>query len=86
MIKLNLGCGDKIIDGYINVDVVQERAGKQPDVICDIRNLDIFPDNFCDEVMAIHVVEHFWRWEIQAIIKEWVRIIKPGGKNDPGMS
>jgi len=80
MIKLNLGCGDKIIQGYINVDVVQERAGKQPDVICDIRNLNIFPDDFCDEVMAIHVVEHFWRWEVQAIIKEWVRVIKPGGK------
>jgi SAM-dependent methyltransferase len=30
--------------------------------------------------MAIHVVEHFWRWEVVSILKEWVRILKPGGK------
>ena len=63
-IKLNLGCGDKLIPGYVNVDVVQERAGKQPDVNCDIRNLKVFGDNYADEVLAVHVVEHFWRWEI----------------------
>ncbi len=79
-IKLNLGCGDKILDGYINVDVANERAGKQPDVICDIRNLDNFSDNYADEILAVHVIEHFWRWEVIQILKEWVRILKPGGK------
>jgi SAM-dependent methyltransferase len=80
MIKLNLGCGDKIIEGYVNVDLVQERAGRQPDVICDVRNLDVFSDNYCDEILAVHVVEHFWRWEVEAVIKEWFRVLKPGGK------
>ena len=28
--KLNLGCGDKILPGYVNVDVVQSRAGSSP--------------------------------------------------------
>jgi ubiquinone/menaquinone biosynthesis C-methylase UbiE len=79
-IKLNLGCGDKILDGYINVDVANERAGKQPDVICDIRNLDNFSDNYADEILAVHVIEHFWRWEVIQILKEWVRVLKPGGK------
>ncbi len=79
-IRLNLGCGDKILNGYTNVDVVQERSGRQPDVICDIRKLSVFEDNYCDEILAVHVVEHFWRWEVEDVIKEWCRVLKPGGK------
>ena len=79
-IKLNLGCGDKILDGYVNVDVANERSGKQPDIICDVRNLNSFTDNYADEILAVHVVEHFWRWEVVQILKEWVRVLKPGGK------
>jgi ubiquinone/menaquinone biosynthesis C-methylase UbiE len=79
-VKLNLGCGDKILDGYINVDVANERSGKQPNIICDVRNLNSFIDNYADEILAVHVVEHFWRWEVVQILKEWVRVLKPGGK------
>lgn len=79
-IRLNLGCGDKILPGYVNVDVVEARAGKSPDVICDLRDLSVFPDNHADEVMAVHVVEHFWRWEVEDILREWVRVLKPGGR------
>ena len=80
LVRLNLGCGDKILADYINVDVVEARAGKSPDVICDLHALTCFQDNHADEVMAIHVVEHFWRWEIEEILKEWLRVLKPGGK------
>jgi SAM-dependent methyltransferase len=78
--KLNLGCGDKILEGYVNVDVVESRAGKTPDVLCDLHQLTPFEDGVADEVMAIHVVEHFWRWEVVDILKEWSRVLKPGGK------
>lgn len=80
MVRLNLGCGDKILDGYINVDVANERAGKQPDVVCDVRKLTSFDDGYADEILAVHVVEHFWRWEVVGILQEWVRVLKPGGK------
>ena len=79
-IRLNLGCGDKILPGFVNVDVVEARAGKSPDVICDLRDLSVFPDDHADEVMAVHVVEHFWRWEVEDILREWVRVLKPGGR------
>lgn len=80
LIKLNLGCGDKILADYINVDVAQERSGKQPDVICDVRNLNKFSNDYADEILAVHVIEHFWRWEVVSILKEWVRVLKPNGK------
>ena len=35
-LRLNLGCGDKILPGYVNVDVVECRAGMKSDVICDL--------------------------------------------------
>lgn len=79
-VRLNLGCGDKILTGYINVDVVQSRAGYKPDVICDLHDLKPFDNACADEVMAIHVIEHFWRWEVETVLREWVRVLKPGGR------
>ena len=79
-LRLNLGCGDKILPGYVNVDVVQSRAGMRPDVICDLHDLAPFPDAAADEILSVHVVEHFWRWEIRDVLREWVRVLKPGGR------
>ena len=78
--RLNLGCGDKILPGYVNVDVVSSRAGKNPDVICDLHDLYPFPDDFADEILSVHVVEHFWRWEVRDVLREWIRVLKPGGR------
>jgi SAM-dependent methyltransferase len=78
--KLNLGCGDKILPGYINVDVVESRRGFKPDVICDLHRLTPFEDASIDEVLSVHVVEHFWRWEVLDVLREWVRVLKPGGR------
>lgn len=80
MIRLNLGCGDKILPGYVNVDVAPSRLGRAPDVLCDLRHLHVFQDNYADEILSVHVVEHFYRWEIVEILREWVRVLKPGSK------
>lgn len=77
--KLNLGCGDKILPGYLNVDVAASRSGKRPDVLCDLHDLVPFEDGVADEILAVHVVEHFWRWEVVAVLREWVRVLRPGG-------
>ena len=78
--KLNLGCGDKILPGYVNVDVAESRAGKRPDVLCDLHQLEPFEDGVADEILSVHVVEHFWRWEVVSVLKEWLRVLKPGGR------
>jgi SAM-dependent methyltransferase len=77
--KLNLGCGDKILPGYVNVDVAESREGTRPDVLCDLHRLTPFEDNSADEILSVHVVEHFWRWEVVEVLREWVRVLKPGG-------
>lgn len=79
-LRLNLGCGDKILAGYVNVDVVEARAGMKPDVICDLHDLVPFADASADEILSVHVVEHFWRWEVRDVLREWMRVLKPGGR------
>lgn len=80
-LKLNLGCGNKILEGYVNVDIVDERNSKQPDVSCDVRDLgEHFEDDVANEVLAVHVLEHFLPWEVNSVLLEWKRVLKPGGR------
>jgi predicted SAM-dependent methyltransferase len=78
-VRLNLGCGKKLWPGFTNCDFPGNWSGEKPDVECDIRKLP-FPDNYADEIHAIHVIEHFYRNEVGGILQEWLRVLKPGGK------
>ena len=77
-IKLNLGAGNRHLEGFINVDLADNWCLKPPEVVCDVRKLT-FPDNYADEVHAYHVFEHFYRFESDDVLDEWVRVLKPGG-------
>lgn len=76
---LHLGCGKYIWPDFINIDAPGNWSEIKPDVEADIRALP-YPDNHADEIHAIHVIEHFFRWEVEDVLKEWVRVLKPGGK------
>lgn len=39
-----------------------------------------FPDGHADRAAAIHVFEHFYLWQTPALLAEWKRVLKPGGK------
>ena len=80
LVKLKLGCGDKILGVYANVDVAESRAGRRPDILCNFRALTPFEDNSADEILSVHVVKHFGRWEVVGVLKEWARVLKPGGR------
>ncbi len=77
---LNLGCGDKIIPGYINIDAAVSRAGLKPDIVADIRDLKNIKTGIADEILAVHVIEHFFYWEVVSLLSGWRRILKSGGK------
>lgn len=77
-IKLNLGCGNRHLAGFINVDLADNWCKKKPEIVCDVRKLEI-PNEFADEVHAYHVFEHFYRYEADDILDEWIRVLKPGG-------
>lgn len=72
--KLHLGCGKRLWPGFVNVDLFGE-----PDVRSDLKALP-FGDESADEIHAIHVWEHFHIHECEAVMREWMRVLKPGGK------
>ena len=84
-VRVNIGCGSRILDGWVNVDLIardstkEEMKGKEPDVLSDVREMP-FHNEYADEAMAIHVLEHFHIWEAEDLLKEWIRILKPGGQ------
>jgi predicted SAM-dependent methyltransferase len=71
--KLHLGCGKRKLEGWINCDLYNS------DMDMDIRILP-FEDNSADEIMAIHVCEHFYKHDLLGVLNEWRRVLKTGGK------
>lgn len=78
-IRLDLGCGNKRTEGWIAVDQAGNYSGVQPDIPCDLKSIPL-PDDYADEARAIHVIEHFYRWEVLEVLGEWVRVLKPGAQ------
>jgi FkbM family methyltransferase len=74
-IKLNLGSGGIAYPGYLSVDMHDYRAH----IMMDITKLD-FDDNSVTEILASHVFEHLNPYHSIAILQEWLRVLKPGGK------
>ncbi len=74
--KLNLGCGDKPLPSYINVDIV---AAYKPDVVGNVARLSFAHDEEYDLVRASHVLEHFGHEESRRVLMEWRRVLRPGG-------
>lgn len=77
MINLNLGCGDTIIDGFVNVDI---RANKLHNVVSDdIESLSTFENDSVDLIYASHVLEHFGREKVLKVLNCWYNKLKDGG-------
>lgn len=78
-VRLNLGCGARLMDGFINVDLAGNWSNRIPDVVADVTTTLPFDDSYADEVHSYHVLEHIYRWLVPDVLKEWTRVLKPGG-------
>lgn len=77
--KIHLACGKHILDGYTNCDMVRHpKAPRDPDILCDVSSVPL-PDGCADEVLSVHILEHFYAWEVPAVLTEWARLLKPNG-------
>ena len=75
-LRVNLGCGEKTLPGYLNVDA---RELPEVDVVADVRRLP-FDEGTLAEVASSHLVEHFREHELATgVLPYWRSLLRPGG-------
>jgi len=73
--KLNIGCGEKLLDDAVNIDIREIDGAYQ----MDARELE-FADETFSEVVAHDVIEHFTVDDALIVLSEIHRVLKPGSE------
>lgn len=76
-LKLNLGSRNRAIDGFTGMDI-DPHAGV--DIVGDVFDLSRFADGSVSEIYASHILEHAPHPKTLDVLKEWARVLEPGGK------
>ncbi len=75
--KLHIG-GTQVKPGW---EILNANDAPYVDHRCDARDLACFPDNTFEAIYASHILEHFdYQNDVEAVLKEWFRVLAPGGK------
>lgn len=81
--KLHLGCGQRYLDGYVNVDFPVSEHTVQRESVADLHR-DIlglrYSAGSVEEVRLHHVFEHFSRPVACALLAGWFSWLKRGGQ------
>lgn len=74
MTKLNLGSGDVLLKGFINIDL-----HPKADVRQDLRQPLPYAENTIDYIYSEHFIEHLTYDEARRLMNECYRVLKPCG-------
>lgn len=82
--KLNIGCWQNRIEGWLNADIYRKCYCPSclvtgAEVVADIRSLP-FADGSCEAVMMGHVLEHILYEEVTPALREVDRVLQPDGR------
>jgi predicted SAM-dependent methyltransferase len=73
--KLHLGCGSRIVEGWLNADKFSSRA----DIYLDAYRRFPFPDGSFQLVYAEHLIEHIRIDRVERFLREVYRVLEPDG-------
>ncbi len=76
-LKLHVGCGDKYLPGFVNIDVAPD---SKADLLLDVDEFHMFSDGRADVIALYHVFEHLHYDQARHALREWFRVLKPGGE------
>jgi predicted SAM-dependent methyltransferase len=74
--KLHLGCGERYIEGYVHIDAIKF---PHVDHVYAVDSLPFIQDNTVDVIYNCHILEHFHRCDVERVLREWKRVLKPNG-------
>lgn len=74
--RLEIGPGSERVQGFETINVVW---GKQVDYIGDATGRLPFSSDTFDVIYASHILEHTPWFNLTVTLKEWVRVLRPGG-------
>ena len=85
--KINFACGKQTWPDYYCIDAQQHpKATRSLDLVhafefddVELANPLPLTDGCADEVHAYHFIEHVYQWEAPAVIREFARLLRPGG-------
>jgi len=76
MIKLHLGCGKRVLNGWVHVDISDY---EHIDFNQSIRDLSMFSDNTVETIYSSHALEYFDRNEVVSVLTERGRVLTKTG-------
>ena len=74
--KLNLGCGNKPIEGYVNVDIFN---GPSVDEVFELDKIPYKAETI-SAISSEHALEHLPHDSTRPTLQEWFRVLMPGGE------
>lgn len=83
VMNLHLGCGQRYLEGYVNIDFPASEHTVQVESVAD-RHADLlglsYAEATIDEIRLHHVFEHFARPRACALVASWQSWLKDGGR------
>ena len=75
-LRLHLGCGRKRLAGFFHIDAL---PFDHIDRVGPVEDLSFLPEGSVELIYACHVLEHFGRHVYLDVLREWCRVLQPGG-------
>ena len=75
-VMLNLGCGGMTLPCFINIDATSDW---HIHYVRSVTNLRPFTNNSVDLIYVSHCLEHIQHHQVQSVLAEWYRVLRPDG-------
>lgn len=79
IVRLNIGAGSDVREPrneWVNIDGLPLPT---VDVVADVSDLKMFPDECADTIESNHCIEHVSYLNSLQVLQDWMRLLKPGG-------
>lgn len=76
LLKLHIGCADKKLDGFINIDVRKTNA---TDIVAPAWDISDIKNNSVDVIYTRHMLEHLDPNDARLALNHWFDLLKDDG-------